>query len=172
MTMNRRTFLMGLSSSAFLQGKGKTVKIVEFDDTGQRKGLVEVEKIVKTDEEWRKQLSPAEFEVTRKGGTERAFTGKLNKNYAEGIYRCVCCGTALFHSKTKFDSGTGWPSFFAPIAKENVVEKLDATLGMTRIENQCARCEAHLGHVFDDGPRPTGRRYCMNSVALSFVRAH
>lgn len=145
------------------------MKIVEFDDSGQSKGVIEVEKIVKTDQEWRQQLSPAAFEVARKHGTERAFTGELNKNIADGIYRCVCCGTALFDSKTKFDSGTGWPSFFAPIAKENVIDKVDASLGMIRVENRCARCDAHLGHVFDDGPRPTGRRYCMNSASLTFV---
>lgn len=159
-----------LSLSAFgLNAAPKKVKIVDFDDAGKPKATLEVEKIVKTEDEWKKMLSPEEFHVTRHQGTERAFTGKLNKNYADGIYRCICCGTALFDSKTKFDSGTGWPSFWAPIAKENVKNISDNSLGMVRVENQCARCDAHLGHVFEDGPRPTGLRYCMNSASLKFV---
>jgi peptide-methionine (R)-S-oxide reductase len=175
--MKRRNFFESLGLAvvagrgmvAPLFGKGKMVKLVEFDDAGKRSGVVEVEKIIKSEAEWKKQLSPLEFDVTRHEGTERAFTGKLNKNYADGIYRCICCGTALFDSKTKFDSGTGWPSFYAPIAKENVTDKTDTTLGMRRVANECARCDAHLGHVFDDGPRPTGLRYCMNSASLTFV---
>lgn len=159
-----------LSLAAFgLNAAQKKIKIAEFNDAGKQTGVVEVEKLVKTDAEWKGMLSAEEFYVTRKQGTERAFTGKLNKNYADGVYRCICCGTALFDSKTKFDSGTGWPSFWAPIAKENVKNISDNTLGMVRVENQCARCDAHLGHVFEDGPKPTGLRYCMNSASLKFV---
>lgn len=169
MKFTRRNTLM-LSLSAFgLNAAPKKVKIAQFDDAGNRKGVVELDKVVKTDAEWKKVLSPEEYQVTRHQGTERAFTGKLNKNYADGIYRCTCCGTALFDSKTKFDSGTGWPSFWAPIAKENVKNVADNAYGMVRTENQCALCDAHLGHVFEDGPRPTGLRYCMNSASLKFV---
>jgi peptide-methionine (R)-S-oxide reductase len=149
--------------------KRKTVKIVEFDETGKRVGVTEVERIEKTEAEWKSQLTPEQFYVTRKEGTERAFTGKYAKNHADGIYRCICCNTALFDSKTKFESGTGWPSYWEPIAKENVKEKVDNSIGMQRTEVECARCEAHLGHVFPDGPKPTGLRYCMNSASLNFV---
>jgi len=126
--------------------------------------------VTKSDEEWKKQLSPEAYQVTRKEGTERAYTGKYWDNHETGIYSCVCCGQELFSSATKFESGTGWPSFYQPISKKNVLDEPDHSLEMERVKVTCSRCGAHLGHVFDDGPRPTGLRYCLNSVSLVFTK--
>lgn len=129
------------------------------------------EKIVKTDEQWRQQLTPQQYEIMRQQGTERAFTGKYHDHKADGMYRCAGCGNELFSSETKFDSGTGWPSYWAPTSPRHVETETDTTHGMVRTEVLCSRCGAHLGHVFNDGPKPTGLRYCINSASLDFVAA-
>jgi peptide-methionine (R)-S-oxide reductase len=147
------------------------VTVVQFSDSGKRLAKKKVARVVKTEEEWRKQLPSGVFEITRHADTELAFTGKLLNVHDRGIFRCICCDNALFSSSTKFDSGTGWPSFWEPIAKENVREISDSSIGMVRTAVSCVECDAHLGHVFDDGPKPTGLRYCMNSASLRFAKA-
>lgn len=189
-SVSRRNFIgsasVGLCAMALGCGRGNAapdpaakqsqtlpakVRIVEFADNGARLRVAELPTVKRTEAQWRAQLSPLAFDVTRKDGTERAFTGALLKEKRAGVYRCVCCNTALFNANTKFESGTGWPSFWKPIASQNVRELRDLSYGMVRTEVACARCDAHLGHVFDDGPRPTGLRYCMNSVSLAFAPA-
>ena len=152
------------------RGTPGEVTIVQFSDDGKRLQKVRLAKVVKSEEDWKKMLSPLAFDITRHADTERAFTGQYWNLHEKGLYRCVCCDIALFSSDTKFESGTGWPSFWAPIAEENVRKERDASLGMIREAVNCTLCDAHLGHVFDDGPPPTGLRYCMNSASLKFVK--
>jgi len=192
--MNRRKFLYGFGGSALLLTTGSflselltklpaataeptaaelahppLVKVCIIGPDGKLTAPIEMPKVVKTGAEWRKQLTAAQYAITRDKDTEPAFCGVFFDNHKEGIYHCVCCNLPLFASDAKFDSGTGWPSFFQPVAPENVASQADDSLGMERTEVHCARCDAHLGHVFDDGPPPTNQRYCMNSAAMTFV---
>ncbi len=172
--MNRREFLRsGTMYGALFALTGISLTSASY----AQKALVKqtdklpFEKVVKTNEEWKKILTPEQYRVTREAGTERPYTSPLTDLEDQGTYACVCCDLPLFTSETKFHSGTGWASFYAPIKKINVLENEDNSLGVTRTEVLCNRCDAHLGHVFDDGPKPTGLRYCMNGVALKFIKA-
>lgn len=177
--VSRRYFIIGLGTLSGLPLVGRVaaatlsgpmpnneVSIENFSPAGKSLGVVRVPKIVKTDAEWQAQLAPLSYRVARRADTEAAFSGEYDKENPDGIYHCICCDTALYDSRTKFDSHTGWPSFWQPISKMNVVKSTDNSFGMSREAISCRRCDAHLGHVFDDGPKPTGLRYCMNSVAL------
>lgn len=170
--MYRRTFL----SYSLVAAAGASLGAFSPEDARAQGGRAArntdapTPKVIRTEEEWKRILTPEQFYITRQKGTEAPYSSPLNKIKERGIFLCVCCDLPLFSSRAKYDSRTGWPSFWAPIARENVREEIDRSLAETRTEVLCARCDAHLGHVFDDGPRPTGLRYCMNGVALKFVK--
>jgi peptide-methionine (R)-S-oxide reductase len=171
-SLTRRQFVAAAAVAAICRPElpqSDEVVIVQFSDTGQRQGTVRVPKVVKSAAEWKRQLSDLAFYVAREGGTERAFSGEYWNLHDKGLFRCICCDTALFSSAAKFDSGTGWPSYWEPIAEENVKHAKPSS-GFTESEVTCRRCDAHLGDLFNDGPKPTGLRYCIDSVSLRFVK--
>jgi methionine-R-sulfoxide reductase len=169
--MNRRYFLSSaIAVGTFAAFSRLPAVSAAFWQNGNHRSAKGIKKVTKTNEEWKRLLTPEQYNVTRAKGTEAPFSSPLNEIHAQGIFECVACELPLFSSKAKFDSGTGWPSFWQPIAKENVREEVDHSLSETRTEVLCARCDSHIGHVFEDGPRPTGLRYCMNGVALKFVK--
>jgi peptide-methionine (R)-S-oxide reductase len=171
--MNRRSFLgYGITFGAMTALSSLPLASASLlsDAGGGQSGAAPFERVIKTDAEWKRILTPEQYYVTRQKGTEAAYSSPLNNIHQQGTFECVCCSLPLFSSKTKFDSQTGWPSFWAPIAKQNVREEVDNSLPEARTEVLCARCDAHLGHVFEDGPKPTGLRYCMNGVAMKFAK--
>ena len=169
--MNRRLFLSSaIAVGAFAAVSKLPLASASFWQDDNHRSAKGIKKVTRTNEEWKRMLTPEQFNITREKGTEAPFSSPLNDIHEQGVFQCVACELPLFSSKAKFDSGTGWPSFYEPIAKENVHEEVDNSLFETRTEVLCARCDSHVGHVFEDGPRPTGLRYCMNGVALKFVK--